>query len=46
MTLHYELENLDGVDETISKLYIEKDGKFILDVQGHEKTEDKNKSCG
>ena len=42
MTLQYELENLDGVDENISKLYIEKDGKYVLDVQGHEKPEDKN----
>jgi hypothetical protein len=43
MTLEYEIDSIDGVDESISKLYIEKDGKYILDVQGHEKTEHKNK---
>ncbi|MFX0090786.1 MAG: hypothetical protein ACFFBD_03400 [Candidatus Hodarchaeota archaeon] len=42
MTLQYELDSLDGVDENISKLYVEKNGKFVLEVQGHEKPEDKN----
>jgi len=40
MTLQFQLDNLDGLDESISKLYSEKDGKFVLDVTGHEKTED------
>ena len=43
MTLQYQLDNLDGLDESISKLYIERDGKFYLDVNGHEKTEDKDR---
>lgn len=43
MTLQYQLENLEGLDESISKLYVEKDGKFYLDVIGHEKTEDKER---
>ena len=29
------------IDESIQKLYIEKDGKFYLDVDGHEKNEGK-----
>ncbi len=41
MTLQYQLDSLEGLDENISKLYIEKDGKFILDVTGHEKPETK-----
>ena len=39
MALKYEVENLDGIDEQIAKLYVEKDGKFYLDVTGHEKNE-------
>jgi hypothetical protein len=42
MTLQYELENLDGVDENLKSLYIEKDGKFTLDVTGHEKPDNKD----
>ena len=41
MALQYQLENLEGLDESVSKLYVEQDGKFVLDVTGHEKTEDK-----
>ena len=38
MALQMTLDNLDGVDEATAKLYIEKDGKFILDVdQAHDK---------
>ena len=43
MTLQYQLDNLEGLDESISKLYTERDGKFYLDVTGHEKTEDKDR---
>ena len=43
MALQYQLDSLEGLDESISKLYVEKDGKFFLDVTGHEKPEDKNK---
>jgi hypothetical protein len=42
MTLQYQLESIDGLEESISKLYIEKDGKFILDVTGHEKPVNKD----
>ena len=42
MTLQYTVDSLDGLDEHISKLYTEKDGKFILDVTGHEKPENKD----
>lgn len=37
MTLKIELENLDELDDATKALYVEKDGKFYLDV---EKTED------
>jgi len=40
--LQMQLETLEGLDEITSGLYIEKDGKFILDVDGHEKPENKN----
>jgi hypothetical protein len=43
MTLKYQLDSLEGLDEHIAKLYKEEDGKFILDVTGHEKPEDKDK---
>jgi len=42
MTLQYQLDSLDGLDESISKLYIEKDSKFYLDVTGHEKPDNKD----
>ena len=42
MTLQYQLDSLEGINEEIQKLYIEKDGKFILDVIGHEKPENKD----
>ena len=42
MTLQYTVDSLDGLEDSISKLYIEKDGKFILDVTGHEKPENKD----
>ena len=43
MTLQFKLDSLEGLDENTSKLYVEKEGKFFLDVDGHEKNEDKNK---
>ena len=44
MTLQYQLDSLDGLDEHIAKLYIEKDGKFYLDLDesGLVKPEDKD----
>jgi hypothetical protein len=40
MTLQYQLETLEGLDEGIQRLYVQKDGKFYLDVTGHEKPDD------
>lgn len=34
MALDFEVESLDGVDEAHKPLYVEKDGKFRLDVTG------------
>lgn len=34
MSLKTVIENLDGLDEAITKLYTEKDGKFILQLDG------------
>ena len=42
MALQMTLDTLDGLDESIQKLYVEKDGKFRLDVDGHDKN-DKDK---
>jgi len=42
MTLQYTVDSLQGLDEHIQALYIEKDGKFTLDVTGHEKPENKD----
>ena len=44
MTLEMKLETLDGLDENLAKLYVEKDGAFILDVAGHDKNEPKDKN--
>ena len=44
MTLQYSIDKLEGLDPGIQSLYVEKDGKFILDVIGHEKpADDKDK---
>lgn len=43
MTLRMELENLDGLDESISKLYVERDGKYVLDVEAHHDKNAKDK---
>lgn len=34
MTLKYQLDTLDGLDDAAKKLYTEKDGKFVLTVEG------------
>ena len=39
MTLKYEIESLDGLDENVQALYAEKDGKYVLDVEGVESTD-------
>lgn len=33
------LDTLDGVDDSIKSFYVEKDGKFHLDVDGHDKND-------
>jgi hypothetical protein len=40
MALQMVLDSLDGVDEGIQPLYIEKEGKFHLDVDGHVKNDE------
>ena len=42
-TLKRVLETLDGLEEGITKLYVEKDGKFHLDVEADD-TGDKHKN--
>jgi hypothetical protein len=39
MALQMTVDTLDGLGESVQKLYVEKDGKFYLDVDGHEKNE-------
>ncbi len=34
--MKYELDSLDGLDETTAKEYTEKDGKFVLKLEGFE----------
>ena len=43
MTLEYSLDSLEGIEEATAALYIEKDGKFVLDVTGYDKADNKNK---
>ena len=40
MALKMELETLDGLADNLKPLYIEKDGKFLLDVDAHGKPDD------
>jgi len=39
MALQMVVDTLDGMDEGIAKLYVERDGKFHLDVDGHDKND-------
>lgn len=43
MALQMTVETLEGMDEGIAKQYVEKDGKFHLDVDGHDKNDDPNR---
>ena len=44
MALQYQLETLEGLDEGIAALYKKgDDGRFTLDVQGHEKPDNQDK---
>lgn len=38
--LKFQLDSLDGVDETVRALYTEKDGKFVLGIEGLPQPED------
>jgi len=38
MALALTIEKLDGLDPKVASLYVEKDGKFVLDVDGMEDT--------
>ena len=42
MTLQYKMDSLEGLDEDTAKLYIQRDGKYFLDVTGHEQTVDRD----
>ena len=33
MAIDYQVPNLDGVEEDIREAYVEKDGKFTLDIE-------------
>jgi len=44
MGLKYVVESLEQVEEASRPLYVEKDGKFYLDVEGLEDTEDLKRS--
>ncbi len=38
--LKFQLDSLDGVDESVRSLYTEKDGKFVLGIEGLPQPED------
>lgn len=40
MTLKFQLDSLEGVDESIQALYVERDGKFVLGIEGLPQPED------
>jgi hypothetical protein len=40
MGLKYLLDTLDGVDDAVKSLYVEKDGKFVLGIEGLPQPED------
>jgi hypothetical protein len=40
MSLKYQLDTLEGVDDTVRALYTEKDGKFVLGIEGLPQPED------
>lgn len=40
MTLKFQLDSLDGVDESVAALYVEKNGKFVLGIDGLPQQED------
>lgn len=40
MTLKFQLDSLEGVDESVAALYVEKGGKFVLGIEGLPQHED------
>lgn len=40
MGLKYQLDTLDGLDDTVKSLYTEKEGKFVLGIEGLPQPED------
>lgn len=40
MTLKFQLDTLEGVDDSVKALYVEKDGKFVLGIEGLPQSED------
>jgi len=38
--LKFQVDTLEGLDESVQKMYVEKDGKFTLAIDGLPKTED------
>ena len=40
MTLKFQLDSLEGVDESVQSMYVEKDGKFVLNIEGLPQPED------
>ncbi|MBD8493838.1 hypothetical protein [Pseudomonas syringae] len=40
MTLKFQLDTLEGVDDSVKALYVEKDGKFVLGIEGLPQQED------
>ena len=41
--LQLTLDTLDGVDDSIKSFYLEKDGKYVLDLDGQVNNDDPNK---
>ena len=39
MGLSYQIDSIDGLSEEVAEMYVEKDGKFILDISGLPKPE-------
>ena len=46
MALEFILESLDGVDQSLVDHYTQKDGKFVLNVNGIEKTDNQEPGDG
>ncbi|RON43537.1 hypothetical protein BK666_20935 [Pseudomonas frederiksbergensis] len=40
MGLKYQLDTLDGLDDSVKTLYVEKDGKYVLGIEGLPQPED------